>query len=100
MGRSSQLNVRLAPEAEAHLIRFCQRTTRRSTDVVRQIIAMFFADGDEEADRRLSAGLWQQKGTDSATLNPLPPDATPEEVAEFVVDGKRPQRVKRRGKAG
>lgn len=51
-------NVRLPAGLDATLREFCAVTRRQESHTIRGIVELFFADGVELAERRLSSGVW------------------------------------------
>ena len=61
MARSRLRGVRLPPELDAELARFCELTNRDANDVIRGVLKLFLAGGPQQAELRLTQQLWQEE---------------------------------------
>lgn len=88
-------NVRLPRDLETKLLDFCAGTKRAPSDVVREIVALFFAEGFQVAEHRLTGDFWSRplKSLDSAAG---PSDAD-RELAERIVTGRAKPRRQKKG---
>lgn len=68
MAQKVQMTVRLDPAWYQTLQRFCDSTRRQEPDLVRHVLELFFAEGPEVAEARLTKGLWDLKGAARAEL--------------------------------
>lgn len=60
MGRKYAMSIKIEPVQKSTLEQFCHATRRSMPDVVRAAIDLLLADGLEEAERRLTTGLWSK----------------------------------------
>lgn len=80
-------SVRLPVALDERFSSFCRRTRRDEPETMRHIVDLFFADGDETAERRLSKGLWE----------PASPGDIAQLEAEIEDAVKRPVRKRKSG---
>jgi predicted transcriptional regulator len=86
--KSRQKNFRLPTNLVSILDEFCTKTRRRDTDIIRAAIELFFADGLEAAERRLSAGLWDADQTRLRELGERVPGAIDDQASARRRKGK------------
>ena len=81
--------VPLPPDFEERVCRFCSRTKRPVAHTLRAVLELFFADGDDVAEARLTRGLWDLPADADPGLEPLR-SLTPAQRAAYIVDGVLP----------
>lgn len=83
-----QRTLRLPAALNAAFEDHCRRARRDEPATLRSIIELFYADGVEAAERRLTTGVWDD-GT--------PPRQLSDDAIEHIVTGSRSE--KRRGRS-
>ena len=83
--KSARIFLRLEPTLDQTLRDFCKATARQPVHTIREIIRLFFAEGAQAAERRLSSGLWGV--------------STPADAAEAAVRDARSRRRSRPARA-
>ena len=61
MAKSRLRGVRLPPELDTALARFCELTNRDANDVIRRVLKLFLAGGPQQAELRLTQQLRQEE---------------------------------------
>ena len=74
-------NLRLDEALDGVLRDFCVKTNRHEPHTIRAVLTLFFADGFETAERRLTTGLWEPSKSE--------PTSEDEARADYIVGSKR-----------